>query len=43
MSPTMLALFNVCQGLEDVLVQVTPQVHFRSKERTTATQKEILG
>lgn len=39
----MLTLFNVCQGLEDALVQVTPQVHFLSKERTTATQKEILG
>lgn len=31
----MLTLFNVCQGLEDALVQVTPQVHFRSNEKTT--------
>lgn len=43
MSPTMLTLFNVCQGLEDALAQVTPQAHFRSNEKTTATQNEILG
>lgn len=39
----MLTLFNVCQGLEDALVEVTPQVHVRSNEKTTATQNEILG